>query len=147
MNTLKPLALALAVSALSAMSGCATIVNGTHQDVLIKTVDSKGTQMDGADCAVTNKSGAWSVKTPGVVNVDRAYSPLTVKCQKSGASFADLTVASKASLLPVLGLGFWGMAVDASTGAMWGYPALITVPTQPEPGSFAELSPDKTPVK
>ena len=131
MNTLKPLALVLAAISLSVMGGCATIVNGTHQDVLIKTTNSKGTQIDGADCSVTNKDGSWSVKTPGVVNVDRAYSSLTVKCQKEGASFADLTVASKASLLPVLGFGFWGMAVDASTGAMYGYPALITISAQP----------------
>lgn len=131
MKTFNPIMLAAAVIALSTMGGCATIVNGTHQDVLIKTTDSKGTQIDGADCVVANKEGSQSVKTPGVVNVRRARSDLTVKCEKAGATFAYVSAPSKASLLPVLGLGFWGMAVDAGTGAMWGYPALITVPAAP----------------
>lgn len=134
----KPLALALAITALSGMPGCATTVNGTHQDVLIKTVDQKGIQIDAADCTVANKAGTVSTKTPGVVNVRRDRSDLIVKCKTPGATFADVSAPSKASLLPVLGLGFWGMAVDAGTGAMWGYPALITVPAAPAtPDSFA----------
>lgn len=138
MDTLKPLALALAVIALSAMSGCATLVNGKNQDMLVKTTDNKGTQIAGAACALTSKAGAWSVRTPGIVNVRRDYGALTIKCRKVGDSFADVTVGSSAHVLLGLGGGWIGMAVDAGTGAMYGYPALITVPTsEPSEASFA----------
>jgi len=129
MDALKPLALALAVIALFAMSGCATIVNGKNQDVLVKTTDNKGAQIAGAACALTSKAGAWSVTTPGVVNVRRDHGALTIKCRKTGDSFADMTVDSSAHVLLGLGGGWIGMAVDAGTGAMYGYPKLITVPT------------------
>jgi hypothetical protein len=112
-----------------ALSGCATIVEGTTTDVALTTPPA-----DGAKCELKNSAGTWNVTSPGTVKVHRSKDDLTVTCTKDG--YQDGTVAitavfNGATVGNVLAGGIIGIAVDAGTGADYGYPKTIAVPLVP----------------
>jgi hypothetical protein len=106
--------------ALLPMSACATIVNGTSQEVAINTAPI------GAACDVTRQgSHVGSVlATPGSLHVDKSSKDLNVSCTKEGYAPAQVTqtpTMSAATLGNVLIGGIIGVALDASTGANFSY--------------------------
>lgn len=116
-----------AVAALGvALSGCATIIKGTHQSISVNT-----TPVDGAKCTLVNSEGTYYVTTPGTVTVDKTKSDLQITCTKEGyadghavgVSHFNGTTAGNILLGGVIGLG-----VDAASGADNEYDNLITVP-------------------
>ncbi|TDY16900.1 hypothetical protein B0G81_8035 [Paraburkholderia sp. BL6665CI2N2] len=117
------------VACLVALSGCASIVSGTNQVVSVHTV--KGAEeLAGPACKLENNKGAWFVKSPGTVTVHRAYSDLTIRCEKDGIDPGIATIKSSAKGMAfgnILFGGLIGAGVDMSTGAAYDYPALITV--------------------
>jgi hypothetical protein len=122
----------LLLLALLPMAACATIVNGTSQDVAINTSPI------GAACDVTRQgSHIGSVMaTPGSLHVDKSGKDLTISCMKDGFTPAQATQAptmSAATLGNVLLGGLVGIAVDASTGANFSYHdvQLTLQPSQP----------------
>jgi len=113
----------LALCAVAALSGCATMTEGTKSQVAIETPG-----VEGAACTVANASGkvAASVRTPGSVTLPKGRAQLTVTCSKPGYQTASVqlnsTMADKAKLqMPT------GYVIDAASGAMWSYPARVTV--------------------
>lgn len=118
--------LALAVLALT---GCASIVNGTNQNVSLET-RSGGSALSGAACSLTNDKGRWFVTTPGSVVVSRSFESLAVKCEKDLLEPGILSVKSATKAMAfgnILFGGFIGAGVDVATGAAYDYPAMITV--------------------
>jgi uncharacterized protein YceK len=116
-----------AVAALGvAMSGCATVIEGTTQSVSVET-----TPAPGAQCALTNSQGTWFVSTPGSVTVHKTKTDLDVTCKKDGyqpghvvatAHFAKTTAGN------VIAGGVVGIGVDAISGANFYYDSPISVP-------------------
>jgi hypothetical protein len=116
-----------AIAALGvALSGCATIIKGTHQSISVNT-----TPVDGAKCTLVNSEGTYYVTTPGTVTVDKTKSDLQIDCTRDGyapghavgVSHFNGTTAGTILLGGVIGLG-----VDAASGADNEYDNLITVP-------------------
>ena len=111
------------------LSGCSTLVNGTHQEVSISTPPATG-----ATCTLTSTEGTWTLASPGTARVDRTKHDLNVTCTKPG--YQDGTAVVHARFQPwtlgnlVLG-GAPGFLIDGVTGAMTQYPAQIEVPMQP----------------
>ncbi len=109
------------------LTGCATIIDGTHQTVHIKTPPTSH-----AYCTLSNSKGHWKLRnTPGAVSVHRSSSALRVECNKAGYKAKTLYVNSH--LKPeiagnVIVGGFVGAGVDAVDGAAYGYPSNISVP-------------------
>lgn len=121
--------LGLAMAALLALQGCASIVSGTTQVV---SVDTPG--CPGARCELSNDKGRYFVTTtPGTVTLGRSYNNLQVICTREGAASDPLSVASVTKGMAfgnILIGGVIGAGVDVSTGAAYDYPQFINVPMQ-----------------
>lgn len=114
------------ISSISLLSGCASIVDGTSQNVTLQTPP-----VTGANCSLKNNKGTWHVfSTPGTIKVHRSYSALHVTCRKPGYKkakkrFQSTTKGMMAGNI-VFG-GFIGGGVDAADGAAYDYPNNLTV--------------------
>ncbi|GAB4223153.1 MAG: lipoprotein [Gammaproteobacteria bacterium] len=125
MNSLVKMAVAAAT--LTYLTGCASILNGTHQQVTVKTPP-----VEHARCTLTNSNGEWEVSdTPASVKIHRDYNDLNISCSKPGYQTARKTVISKTKA-PVFGNvvlgGVVGAGVDMVNGAAYAYPETISVP-------------------
>jgi len=114
MTTIRAAALA-AVTAL-ALSGCASIVSGTTDQVEIDSDPS------GKDCVVYQAGDVVGrVTTPETIVVKRAASDLLVTCgdsrARAGSGFNAVTLGN----IPLLALGIFGLLTDAITGAYHDY--------------------------
>jgi ABC-type Fe3+-hydroxamate transport system substrate-binding protein len=116
-----------ATAALSiALSGCATIIDGTTQAVSVNT-----TPEEGASCTLVNSQGTWYLTSPGSTTVHKTKTDLDVTCTKPGykpghvVSVSHFTGKTAANLIAG---GVVGMGVDAASGANYKYDPLITVP-------------------
>ena len=113
--------------ALSFLTACASIVNGTNQSVSVNTTPAQG-----ATCSLTNDKGQWYVNnTPGSVTVHRSYKDLTVNCEKKGYPKSVKNVASKTKAMAfgnVVFGGIIGAGVDVVDGSAYDYPTDIQVP-------------------
>lgn len=109
------------------LTGCASIVNGTHQSVNIDTYPASE-----ATCSLSNNEGKWYVyNTPQSVAVHRSSTGMDIHCQKKGYRDANKSVES--SIKPIffgniLFGGIIGVVVDIVDGAAFGYPKYIQVP-------------------
>jgi len=119
------------VAALATMVGCASIVEGTDQNVTIIT------EPTGAKCDLTRDGEiiATASSTPTSVNVDKSKDDISVICTKEGhfdgakvveSAFQGMTFGN------IIFGGIIGVGVDAASGAMNEYPATVTVVLPPE---------------
>jgi hypothetical protein len=118
-----------AMLAFAALTGCASIVNGTNQVVSVET-RAGSDSVSGASCKLQNDKGVYYVTTPGTVTVHRAYGDMLVTCDKSGmptttASFKSSTKGMLAGNI-IFG-GAIGAGVDMASGAAYDYPALLQI--------------------
>src|SRR6516162_6027082 len=104
-----------AVAALGvAVSGCASIVEGTTQSVAITT-----SPQDGAKCTLTNSEGIWYVTTPGNAQVHKTKNNLDVVCTRAGFRDGHRTIEPSFNAVTVGNLvagGIVGIGIDAATG-------------------------------
>ncbi len=132
---MKKIARVISLFAMSAVSGCASIIVGNTQSVAIDTNPQKV-----SDCRISNEKGNWSVKSPGSTSLTKANGPLTVVCTSadgwSGTATAQSTTAG-AAFGNIIAGGLIGAAVDMSSGAAYNYPAQIIVPI----GAIASAQP------
>jgi hypothetical protein len=131
--------------ALLGLSGCASIVDGSHQVLSVITPN-----VQKASCTMTNNKGTFYVTTPGTVTVHRSYDPLHVDCTKTGYEDALITVKSSTKGMAfgnILAGGIIGAAVDMGTGAAYDYPQKIVVPMRlagtPAPAPVASVMPPR----
>lgn len=111
------------------LSGCASIVNGHNQSVSV-TTSSKGQELAGAKCTLSNDKGTWYLSSPGSTSVQRSYGDLSVKCEKaelpSGVNIVKSSTTG-AVFGNILVGGVIGAGIDVATGAAYKYPNLIPV--------------------
>lgn len=116
-----------AVAALgAALSGCATIVEGTTQSVSVNT-----TPESGANCTLKNSQGTWYVTTPGSTTVHKTKTDLDVTCTKPGFADGHVVAVSHFGATTagnVIAGGLIGVGIDAASGANYHYNSPITVP-------------------
>jgi hypothetical protein len=118
----------IAIAALTALTGCASVTNGTTQSV------SFDAQHDGksitADCTVKGEYGTQSIRVPDSMRVKRSYDDLTVTCRKDGFPDGISQVISRTSQWMwnnlVVGGGI-GALIDHNTGAAYRYPDAVVV--------------------
>ena len=129
--------------ALLGLSGCASIVDGSHQVLSVVTPN-----VEKANCTMTNNKGTFYVTTPGTVTVHRSYDPLHVDCTRAGYEDGLVVVKSSTKGMAfgnILAGGIIGAAVDMGTGAAYDYPQKIVVPMRlagtPAPAPVASVKP------
>src|SRR5436853_5104636 len=119
-----------AVAALGiAVSGCATIIEGTTQPVSVNTTPEQSAQ-----CTLVNSEGTWYVTTPGTTTVHKTKTDLDVTCTKPGFQSGHVLAYSHfgaTTAANVLAGGVVGLGVDAFSGANYHYDSPITVPLGP----------------
>lgn len=126
------LATAATISALVLLSsGCATLTKGTSQTVTVNTDPA------GAICTLTRDSKPLAVinPTPGSIPVEKGMGNIAVICKRQSYQDAAGTLASQFQAMTfgnILFGGLIGVAVDAASGAMHEYPAMVTITLIPE---------------
>jgi hypothetical protein len=118
-----------ALCATSLLSGCATLIGSTQQQVHVQTTDKQGKPINGVKCRVSNDKGTWYVTTPGKVNVHKSAGNLQVVSEKSG-HYGLLSIPSKANsglMGNMFFAGFVGAAIDHSKGTGYNYPQNVTL--------------------
>jgi hypothetical protein len=121
---------ALPCSASLILSGCATLSQGTRQEITVALPDS----VDGR-CAIRAPNGRQLHEGPSPlrVTIDRGRQTLKAECEANGLGKATADIkssfTSRARIQAPL-----GYAVDGLSGAMWTYPAQVTVPVPPRDG-------------
>lgn len=131
------------MAAAFAVSGCSTILRGTHEKIEITSTPSQ------ALCRIYRESTGFlkSVATPGAVYIPRSAEPVRIVCTKDGYETASVT-ASPAQTSDIVGntagvgaaafgTGFGapafvgGAMIDGATGANRDLPDTIAVRLRP----------------
>ncbi len=122
----------LAVMAIGLLlPGCASIVRGSGENILITTPPTVG-----AHCSLSNRRGSWSVISPGQVRVSKSKEDVTITCTKEGFQDAVASIPSGFEGWTFGNLaagGVIGLGIDAATGAINDYPNAFQVPMFPLP--------------
>src|SRR5271155_3698833 len=125
-----------------ALSGCATIIQGTTKSVSVSSAPEQGAQ-----CTLVNSEGSWFVTTPGTTTVHKTKNDMTIDCTKPGYTPAHMVAASHfggTTAGNVIAGGVIGIGIDAASGANYYYDSPITVnlgaPTQ-APAPVASSAP------
>ena len=134
--------LALSASALTFLSGCASVTGTTGQSVSVETRQKNGTVLSGASCELSNSKGKWFLNTPGTAAIRRSNDDMIVICNKDGHAPGTAAVVSETKGMMfgniILGGGL-GAIVDHNTGAAYEYPTLIQIMM----GSNIKIEPPK----
>ena len=110
---------------LAGVTGCAQVIDGDTQEVVIQTEPRSGAQ-----CVAQNARGSWSVlSTPATVTLLRSTSDLSVACKGDDGWSGGLTAQSHMSDLAYADLtpAGLGAAVDSLSGAAYEYPGTVQV--------------------
>jgi hypothetical protein len=119
-------------------SACATIVDGTSQQVNVNTSPSTR-----AECTLRDTKTTYRVKAPGSVHLHKGDGPLDVHCRSESMS-GKLHVQENMDgwfVGNIIAGGIIGGAVDAASGAYQQYPDTITVPMTSGRNSTKALEP------
>lgn len=113
------------------LGGCASIVEGTDQQVTVNTTPQ------GAKCALTRAGEVIGVAnpTPQTLTLDKSKNDVTIVCEKAGFQEATAVLDSEFQAMTLGNLlvgGVIGVGVDAATGALNEYDSSVTVPMTPE---------------
>src|SRR5258708_40261502 len=113
-----------AVAALGvALSGCASIVEGTTQSIAVTSPPT-----DGAKCVLKSSEGTYYVTTPGNATVHKTKNDLDVNCTRVGFKDAHTTIPSHfngATAGNILAGGGPGLGNPADTRAELHSPAEV----------------------
>jgi len=115
---------------MAVLAGCATITGSEHQSVSVHAVDRGGAAVSGSECRLNNDKGAWSVKPPGFVTVNKSGQDMSVRCEGPGQEPGLATVISRANsglAGNILFGGGIGALIDHNKGTAYDYPNLIRV--------------------
>lgn len=109
-----------------AVSGCATIIDGTTQSVSVNTTPEQG-----AACTLTNSQGSWYLTSPGTTTVHKTKTDLHVTCTKPGYKAGSVVAVSHftgKTAGNIIAGGLIGVGIDAASGANFHYDSPIDVP-------------------
>ena len=111
----KVFAMSLIVTGGAALSGCATITSGTDQSIQVDSTPAK---------ALVKLNGATFGNTPTQINLARKTKTATVEIQLAGFETHKIELDRKVNGWVwgnVAFGGLIGLAIDATTGAMYSY--------------------------
>jgi hypothetical protein len=112
-------------------SGCATLTKGSSQTVTVNTDPT------GATCTLTRDGKPLAVinPTPGSMPIEKGTGAITIDCKRTGYQDSAGTMTSQFQAMTfgnILFGGLIGVVVDAASGAMHEYPAMVTFTMIPE---------------
>ena len=120
--------IAIALS-LCLLSSCATISQGSHQDITVSTAyDKNGVK---TRCNLKNEEGTWNGPTDTNINIHRDGNNMEIQCEndkQTGVSYVDPNFDGSYLFLDAL-LDFCILSciVDGVNNSFYRYPSLVTV--------------------
>ena len=119
------------------LSGCASVIEGTSQEILVNTNPA------GANCALEREGNiiARVQQTPGGATIKKTKHDITIRCSKDGyqeATYLNHSGAAGATFGNIVLGGGIGWAVDSASGADNKYESPVNislVPGATAPGS------------
>ncbi len=123
------------------LSGCASILSGTSQEVMVNT------NPGGARCGIYKEGERVATidSTPGIATVQRTKRDIWLACAKTGyqtATYRNHSGIANTSFGNLVAGGLIGVAVDSATGADNRYETPVNVsmvPMQPGERQMIEL--------
>lgn len=113
-----------AMSVLTVLSGCATIVNEGIQPMRIETIRADGTSVSGADCTMTNDFGSAIGKSGATISVHRSSKDLDITSKDASNPDAPARAISRANAglagNIIFGGGI-GAIIDHNMGTVYTY--------------------------
>lgn len=114
----------LAVAAVLACTGCASIVNDSTHPMKVETKTDTGQMVPGADCKLTNDYGTVSVKSGDTAQVRRSSKDLDILCKHPTNPDASARAISRANG-GMFGNIIFGGGIGASSTTTRGRPTPI----------------------
>lgn len=124
----RPISLALTLACILLSYGCASVLSGDEQGILI-AVTCKNRVIE-TYCTAENSKGKWFFNAPEYKMIKRDSAPLTVTCSSGSIGDYAYKVNSSLNLAAagnVVSGGLIGAAVDLNTSSIWNYPAEIKI--------------------
>lgn len=124
----------LGAFSLLTLSGCASIISGTSQEVVVNTNPSE------ADCTLERQgiSIARINPTPGAATIKKTKYDITILCNKPGyqeATFFNKSGSEGATFGNIVLGGGIGWAVDSAAGADNKYTSPVNITLVPDDGT------------
>ena len=128
------------------LSGCASIVEGTSQEILVNT------NPVGATCDFVREGNviAKVANTPGGVTIKKTKHDITLKCTKEGyqeATYLNHSGAAGATFGNIILGGGIGWAIDSASGSDNKYDGVVNVTLVPAGAAAAAAAPPPPTVK
>lgn len=123
-----PFLAAASLMLLSCLGGCASITEGTTQQIAVVT------SPPGAQCVGYREGQPVLMAVGGgaPANVDKSRHAIDLTCSSPGYDPAHLTVDSSVSTMGAIGVGIDFGLTDYATGALNKYPDSVTVTLKPK---------------
>ncbi len=130
----------LVAAGAAALSGCATMIDGSNQYITIKSGP-----VHYSHCVLSRPGEQFNVTTPGSIHIEKSEDDLNVRCSRPGYADAVATIPSDVNLWTFGNIVTAGLTtvVDAWTGAMFEYPSEFNIPMSPgmtQPSAAAAYS-------
>lgn len=120
---LQPINFALILALI--LSGCATMTEGTDQDMLVQTIPA------GGQCTATREGKPLFQARDGQgVRIGKSRHAITFHCEL-GQLAGDQVVESHVTTMGAAGVALDFGLTDYATGALNAYPSVVTVRLQP----------------
>ena len=122
------------------LSGCASIIEGTSQEIAINTNPA------GADCALHRETVVIGRvnPTPGAVTIKKTKHDITIFCNKTGyqeASYFNNSGAAGATFGNIVLGGGIGWAIDSASGADNKYDSPVNITLVPNQAADVTVPP------
>ena len=126
------------------LSGCASVIEGTSQEIKVVT------NPPGANCAFEREGSviARVDQTPGAVTIKKTKHDITLKCTKTGyqeGTYLNHSGAAGATFGNIVLGGGIGWAIDSASGADNKYDGVVNVTLVPEGAAAAPPPPAAKP--
>lgn len=120
--------LVLAIAAVAALSGCASVVNDSTHPMKVETLTSDGKAFSGAECKLGNDYGSITVKSGDTAQVRRSSKDMDITCVASDQVDAKGRAISRANggmFGNIIFGGGIGAIIDHNKGTAYTYPTWI----------------------
>jgi hypothetical protein len=139
MKSVSGVAFAAAIAAVC-LSGCASIISGTSQEIKVVT------NPPGANCELIREGAviARVDQTPGGTTIKKTKHDITLKCHKEGyqeATYLNHSGAEGATFGNMVLGGGIGWAVDSASGADNHYDGIVNISLVPAGAAVAASAP------
>ena len=129
----------VAAAAVAGLSGCASIIEGTTQQIVVNTNPA------GANCSL-NREGVSIARvnpTPGAVTIKKTKNDITVTCDMDGfeqATYFNKSGAAGATFGNIILGGGIGWAIDSASGSDNKYDSPLNLTLVPKPLADKKVS-------